>query len=58
MNSVCEEVRTSLLGRVEILDLEVSLADKVVVNHDNSCNRGQEDGVGRKIGGELVSVFE
>ena len=58
VDSICEEIRTGLLGGVEILDLEVSLADKVVIDDDYSGDRGEKDRIGRKIGGELVGVLE
>ena len=43
---------------VELFDLKVSLADKVVIRDNDARNRGEEDGICRKICGEVVSRGE
>ncbi len=46
------------VGGVEFFELEVALADDVVVADDDAGDAGEEDRVGGEIGGEAVGIFE
>lgn len=58
MHSKREVVWSGTLSRVELLDLEVATADKVVVADDDTGNGGKEDGVRGEVGGEAVVGLE
>lgn len=52
------EVRPALLGRIEVFDLKIALADQVVIADHNTSNGREENGVGRKISCEVVGTGE
>ncbi len=43
---------------VEVADLEVAVADEVVVGDDDAGDGGEEDGVSGEVGGEVVGGGE
>ena len=45
-------------GGVEVFDLEVALADDVIIADDDAGDGGEEDGVGAEVGGEIVGGGE
>ena len=58
MEAVSEVVRCRFAGRVEVLYLVVTAADDVVVADNDAGDRGEEDGVGGKVGCEVVGGGE
>lgn len=52
------EVRTGLLRRVQALHGKVTLADNVVVADEHAGDGGEEDGICRQVGGEVVGRAE
>ena len=58
MEAIGEHVRRSLLGGIEIADLVVAFANDVVIADDYTGDGGEEDRVGREVGGEVVGGGE
>lgn len=52
------EIGAIVVGGVEFLELEVALADDVVVADDDAGDAGKEDRICGEIGGEAVGVLE
>lgn len=58
METVCEVIWTGLLGRVKFLDLEISLANKVVIADHNTGDGREEDTVCGEVSGEVVGALK
>ncbi len=58
MDTIPKIVWRGASSRVEFSDLEVATADEVVVGDDDTCDRGEEDGIGRQISSEVVRGAE
>ena len=47
-----------LLARVEVSNLKIALAYPVVITNHDASDRGKEDRVSAKVGGEAVGIFQ